>query len=301
MDSLATLEMLSFFRGFLHDTLLYLVILAIFVFAIWSVLQFLAATKAVTVFYADRSPRSTKQPFRFLDLPPEVRNIVYYHHFTRYRAEYWNIRRGKKMLPDAILNVNRQIYEEAAHVLYSKTSISIIVRNVANLHGNKRPFVGVIRRAPRALEHVSTVHLEIRWPGSDLNDKSKKHDRYGRSVKDLQANTMTVCNSLAKLPNLRTIKVHFFEEKYPGSWKPHLLARNRIVGLLKPLRVMRYANPGIVIEMPQDCSISIARLTEQKRRCPFQHGDLVELDEEYEEEIEHSTDEELCSLFQQTN
>ena len=294
MDSIATLEMLSFFRGFLHDMLLYLVILAIFVFAFWSVLQILAPIKALTVFYADPSQPSQKQPFRFLDLPPEVRNIVYDHHFARYRTEYWNIRRGKKTPPDAILNVNRQVYEEAAHALYSKTSISIIIRNVASLHGDKRPFAGVIRRAPNALEYVPTVHLEIRWPGSGLSNKCKKHDRHGRSFKELQANTMTVCDALAKLPNLRTIKVHFFEEKSPGSWKPRLQARGRIVGYLKPLRVIRYANPGIVIEMPQDCPISTAGLAKQQRWCPFQHVDLVELDEEYEEEIRRSTDEDLC-------
>lgn len=194
------------------------------------------------------------------------------------------------MLPDAILNVNRQVYEEAAHVLYSRTSISIIVRNVGNLYGDRRPFTGVIRSAPHALEHVPTVHLEIRWPG--VYNKFKNYDCYGRSVRELQANTMTVCNSLAKLPNLRTIKVHFFEEKSPGSWKPRLDAKGRLVGVLKPLRVMRYANPGIVIEMPQNLQISTASLAKQGRRCPFQYGDLVELNKEYEEDIEHPADEE---------
>ena len=96
-----------------------------------------------------------------------MRDIVYYHHFTGYRIlEYWNIRRGKKMLPDAILNVNRQVYEEATQARYSRTSISMLIRIVANLHRDKRAFAGVLRRAPHALEHVPMVDLEICWPGS---------------------------------------------------------------------------------------------------------------------------------------
>ena len=127
----------------------------------------------------------------------------------------------------------------------------------------------------------------MRWPGYCSYDVFEKQTRHGHSVKELQANTMTACNSLAKLPNLQTIKVHFFEEESPGSWKPLLLAKDRIAGLLKPLRVIRYANAGIIIKVPQDCPISTTRLAEQQRRCPLQYGELIESNEEYEGDIRH--------------
>ena len=95
----------------------------------------------------------------------------------------------------------------------------------------------MIRRAPHALEHVPIVDLEIRWPGSGPFIQSTKHDRHGRSVEELQANTI-VCISLAELPLTS-----------PSSWTPFLPAKDRIVGLLTSLRMIRYANPGIVIEM----------------------------------------------------
>ena len=75
----------------------------------WSGARILAAINAFTRIYSDIKRRLEKKPFRFLDLPPELRNIIYEHHFALYRTpEYRDNFRNKAMLPDAILGVNRQ-------------------------------------------------------------------------------------------------------------------------------------------------------------------------------------------------
>ncbi|CAD6590135.1 MAG: hypothetical protein ASARMPRED_004578 [Alectoria sarmentosa] len=206
------------------------------------------------------------QPFRFLDLPPKIRNLVYDHHFALYRTPWYHQQaRERAMLPDAILNVNRQVYEEASHALYSRVMFVVRATGRANVPGDQRSFARLVRKMPNFLRHITIISLEILWPRSGWADFSGKGERNGRLVTELNKKIKTVCTSLTKMPTLRIIKVFFLvEESLRPSW-PLIPARHRIPGLLSPLKLVRRANPEIVVELPDCCPISTAELAEQQK------------------------------------
>ena len=83
---------------------------------------------------------------------------------------------------------------------------------------------------------------------------------------DLEANVETVCTSLTGLPNLRRVKVLFVMQS-PHSLRTRAPAKHRIRILLRPLKLLRRANPDIVVEMPAYCPISTAELAELQKDC----------------------------------
>lgn len=142
----------------------YLVVLAIFAFKTWIAEQVLATLEALSHLCGYIARLFHKQPFRFLDLPPEIRNMVYDHHFTLYRTRWYQQRaRQVAMLPDAILGVNRQVYEEASHVLYSDSCFGFKIGGKASVHRDEKQFAGVLRRVPHVFEHIQAIDLEIYW------------------------------------------------------------------------------------------------------------------------------------------
>ncbi len=176
------------------------------------------------------------------------------------------------MLPDAILNVNRQIYKEATHSLYSKFFMRIAITGMRKVHGNESPAARAARAArvkpklSHVLMHMSTIHLEIRWPDSAWHDWAEEFGKYFRSFMDLEANVETMCTSLAELPNLRRVKILFVMES-PYSSRTRAPAKDRVRGLLKPLTLLHRANPDIVVELPGYCPISTAELAELQKDC----------------------------------
>ena len=285
MTSTATRNMQSTTCRFLHRVL-HFAVLTFVAFGTWIGARVLAAIKALTRLYAYIMPHFIEPPFRFLDLPPEVRNLVYHHHFTLYRTpEYQKKLREMTMLPDAILNVNRQVYEEASHALYSRFFFLITVTGTKIAHGHESYFAGLVPKISHVLRHMATIHLKIRWPGSDWHGSPERDETHDPSFVDLKASVKMVCTSLAQLPNLRTIKIHFAVEESSHSSRTLSPAKYRIPSLLRPLKLLRRANPEIVVELPDYCPISTAELAEQQKDCPFGFDRRKEWVEDLKEEL----------------
>lgn len=211
----------------------------------WIGARILTAINAITRIYTDIKRCFENKPFRFLDLPPELRNIIYEHHFALYRTpEYRDNFRNKAMLPDAILGVSRQIYEEASHVLYHNIEFTFNITDGTKVNGET-----FARMVPiHVLRHTNSVILEFYWPRSDLHDSFDKAEMRVQSFKDLKANIETACTALAGMPDLRAMRITFIVPGPSLSLKSLSLRKYLLRSLLRPLEQIRRANPELVVE-----------------------------------------------------
>ncbi len=163
----------------------------------------------------------------------------------------------------------------------------ITIMGMKNLHGNESPAARIARVMPKlshVLRHMSTIHLEIRWPDPAWHYWSKQFEKYVPYFMDLEANVETVCTSLAELPNLRRVKILFVMET-PYSSRTRAPAKHRIRDLLTPLKLLRRANPDIVIELPGYCPISTAELAELQKDCAEGSNRRNDMNEDMEERL----------------
>ena len=231
-------------------------------FGKWIVVQVLAALKALQLFCAyllclPRKPPRPRQPFRFLELPPELRNTVYHHYFRH----YWEWREFVEKYPDMLLEllyVSKQVREEASYVLYSRCVINIQITRSTNVEGGKVPWATTERmlshflRFSDFLKFSGKINLQICWPQANAGfpyDGGRVHQL---SVAQIKRNIHKVCAFLATMPAIRTIQIELLLEDHWDYWKPVSLVEDLFLDLLKPLELVRRAHPEVKIQMYED-------------------------------------------------
>jgi hypothetical protein len=119
-----------------------------------------ALTLDVPIANAPRPRKVKKQPFRFFDLPYELRLEVYSHHFSNtgdvLDLDPDNYKRIHQKL--GILRTCRRVYMEASYVFYSSHPVRIFPTHPGRFFKTKKPLLNRLKPGQRA----NLTSLELR-------------------------------------------------------------------------------------------------------------------------------------------
>ncbi|TKA72907.1 hypothetical protein B0A55_05352 [Friedmanniomyces simplex] len=104
--------------------------------------------------------------FRFLDLPPEIRNLIY-GHLLRLRDSRWHA--DRTVCLTAILSTCRQTHAEAQGIIYIENTFEVALRSMANLPGQTHVNHTTVSFAKLAIDQVqlydaSQSDIDDLWP-----------------------------------------------------------------------------------------------------------------------------------------
>ena len=232
--------------------------------------------------------------FPFLNLPTEVRAIIYHYHLTSEKIVPRHVALTKRWTPIDLLYVSRTIYNEASFHLYTKGEFVLAIRpesifGLATCLATSDISAGVgleiFVTSSKILELIRNIVLEIHWPSveySKLMDRGSREDAPTTDVM-LKQTVMTVGAMLSGLPELRTIDVAWSHMTVLGSELTEAAPPvYKIPIWLRGLKQVRRKNEKALIRMPLKGPIS----TEELSKDQEDRGAMVNTCQEIREDIE---------------
>lgn len=247
--------------------------------------------------HTDRENSSScagKGTFSFLQLPAEVRDMIYHHCLTsetivpRYSA--WT----KRWTPIDLLYVNRTIYNEAFFHLYTKGEFVLVIRPeslfaLASCWATNDISASVglelFFKTKRILDLIRHIRLEIHWPSvqySTLMDR--KISRRAPTTDNMLKRTIRTTGAmLSELPALRTIDVSWYHMTV-CPWELAKVAPPdyKIPVWLRGLKQVRRKDEKVLIRMPSTGPVS----TEELAQGQGDRDELANLLKEVREDLQ---------------
>ncbi len=244
----------------------------------------------------ENSTSDTGKRAPFLQLPIEIRDMIYHLHLTSEKIVPRHTALTKRWTPIDLLYVSRTIYNEAFFHLYTKGDFVLIVRpeSVFGLatccepnNINATVSFEAFMRSQKVLDIIRHISLEIHWPSVEYSRLIDCGSRWDVPTTDasLKQTVTTVGAMLAGLPGLRTIdiswirmivKVYEVTESTPPKYKIPLWLRG--------LKQVRYGNKKVLIRMPLEGPIS----TEELARGQEDRGRLLNVLREIREDVQEA-------------
>ncbi len=134
--------------------------------------------------------------FRFLDLPPEIRNLIY-GHLLRLRDSRW--RADRLVCSTAILSTCQQIHAEATGILYVENTFDIVVRSMANPAGQTPVNHTTVSFTKLAIDQVQLCDA----PKSDIDDIWPNVIREAESIRLVVRLDVADCSAASAIPDFK--------------------------------------------------------------------------------------------------
>lgn len=236
--------------------------------------------------------------FPFLELPAELRLMIYRHYLLHETDILLPIFGQEKQLVGEskgygprfpLLFANQQIRVEILEMVFLEYSFVIDVNNSyfrCLAHRQHSP-LSVPLRCLRSSQFLTKIELRVHvytdWiPQQSSPDplRTWKPTRGG-----VKGGLDTVCKRLARATQLKTISIVFLPrspltmtsstgfhlignlEELSENWASDTPSKEKIFFLLRPLQRVRRACPDVVIHLPKFCRASTAELAKQQREC----------------------------------
>lgn len=214
--------------------------------------------------------------FSFLQLPAEIRDMIYHHHLTSEKIAPRHVALTKRWTPIDLLYVSRTIYNEAFFHLYTKGEFVLAVRpesifGLATCWGTNdiSAIVGLEKfvKSPRILDLIRHIALEIYWPSVGYSQLMDYVSSRPAPTTDTMLRHMmgTVGAMLSGLSGLRTIDVSWSHMTVRASELTMEAPPNyKIPGWLRGLKQCRRKNERVLIRMPLKGPVSTEELAKEQ-------------------------------------
>ncbi|CAD6594258.1 MAG: hypothetical protein ASARMPREDX12_008549 [Alectoria sarmentosa] len=227
---------------------------------------------------ANNTSDTGKSTFSFLELPTEVRAMIYHHHLTSGRIVPRHVEVTKRWRPIDLLYVNRTVYNEAFFHLYTKGDFVLEVRpesifGLATCRGTTETgaIVGLqdFVKSQKILDLIRHIDLEIHWPSveySRLMVVDRDSGLVACTMNDRLKQTMAAVGAmLPALPGLRTIDVSWCQMTISSTELTKAAPpQYKIPVWLRGLKQVRRKNEKVLIRMPLQGSTSTKELAEEQ-------------------------------------